>query len=58
MDRFEPTSAFEGWVKAKIENLEGLFKNHLRHHEALERKLYLLVGLGFLAGILISRFVG
>ncbi len=57
MDKPKPNSAFEGWIMAKIEGLEELFGNHLKHHEALERKIYILVGFGFVAGWIVSMFL-
>lgn len=47
---FKPETSFEGWLKAKIENLEDAlaefkdesckkWENHLHHHEILEGRI-------------------
>ena len=39
MDKFEPSTPFEGWLKAEVDSLRRDFANHLKHHEKLEERL-------------------
>ncbi len=36
---FKPQTAFEGWIKRAIDELDEKFNNHLKHHEVLEARL-------------------
>ena len=33
---FKPQTPFEGWIYAKIHNVEKTLSNHLKHHTAME----------------------
>ena len=54
MDDFQPQTAFEGWVKKAIEELEKRFDNHLAHHEQLENRI-ITWGIAFTA---VAMFIG
>lgn len=35
-NKFQPNSPFEGWIFAKIQNIEKTLSNHLSHHIKME----------------------
>lgn len=60
-DEFIPLTAFEGWIKKAIEEIEkdlieqrSNWTNHLRHHEILESRL-IVWGVALVG---ISSFIG
>ena len=49
---FKPSNAFEGWVFAKIQNLEKNISNHLSHHTKIEIA-FVIALLSLITGLII-----